>query len=49
MAVEAMKKIEDGLGKLLLDYKMDFINFSYENHKWLLNKNSKEYTICRLL
>ena len=39
----AIKKMEDGLGKLLLDYEMDFMNFSIENYKWLLNKNSKEY------
>ena len=44
-----MKEIEDGLGKLLLDYKMDSINFSVVNYKLLLNKNSKEYKICRLL
>jgi len=42
-SVDAMKKIEDGLGKLLLDNQMDSLNFSIDNYKWLLNKNSKEY------
>ena len=39
----SINKVEDGFGKLLLDYEMDSINFSINNYKWILNPKSKEY------
>ena len=41
--LRAINKIENGFGKLLLDYKMDSVKFSPDHYDWLFDQNSKEY------
>ena len=41
--LRAINKIENGFGKLLLDYKMDSINFSPDHYRWLFDPKSTAY------
>jgi hypothetical protein len=39
----AKHKLDDGFGKLLIDHRMDSVNFDTENYPWLFDQKSREY------
>ncbi|NNK79856.1 MAG: hypothetical protein HKO93_00030 [Flavobacteriales bacterium] len=46
--IRSMEKLEEGFGKMILDYQRDSIHFSINKYPWYFDPTSEEYKILQI-